>query len=70
MIVIDRCLKCGRPASEHCVFEPLPLPPAGCVCGIDGSWGNPASIPPICGHYEPSPDGNCIACEHDKECHE
>lgn len=67
---IDKCVHCGRPASEHHAFE-APKVPEGCVCN-PREWGNLAAIPAVCKNFEPWSEVEkdmCKNCQHDKECH-
>ena len=59
------CKKCGKPQSEHCVFEAKSMP-EGCVCGVR-TWGD--TVKPICAKYAGDGNENCYQCEHDKACH-
>lgn len=59
------CKHCGRPESEHCIFEALEIP-KGCVCDLS-TWDE--GIAPICDKYEGDGVEYCRRCEHDKECH-
>jgi hypothetical protein len=59
------CRHCHRLKSEHCVFEPLNVPP-GCVCD-PATWGN--EIEPVCEKYVGNGVTVCKTCAHEKECH-
>ncbi len=59
------CKHCGRPESDHCVFELLEIPD-GCVCDPN-TWDG--EIAPICGEYQGDGINYCDKCEHDKACH-
>jgi hypothetical protein len=62
------CIECGRPESEHCVFQAVPFPD-GCVCHSDGSW-QLSNIPKVCDQFTKCDDDSvCVRCEHDEACH-
>ena len=60
------CKHCGKPESEHCIFEAGPEIPPGCVCD-EGTWAD--KINPICEEYQGDGTEYCQRCEHDAACH-
>lgn len=66
-VFIDKCVFCGKPEVDHCVFEAIKAP-GSCVCA-GGEWSDPANIPEVCENHVGDKDRNCVKCEHDYRCH-
>jgi hypothetical protein len=66
------CPHCGEQVDADDLIEERPMP-EGCQCE-PSDWRPEASINPICDVYQPEddnePDGNCLHCEHPKNCHD
>ncbi len=55
----------------YCECTPEVRLPEGCVCGLDGSWGDPLNVPAVCNSYVGDNNDPCFrkGCEHDRACH-
>ena len=59
------CRDCGKPETEHCIFNPQEIPD-GCQCN-PRDWT--VYIPQPCLKYDKIIYTNRCKCEHDRACH-